>query len=338
MRIRFIVVGVLVAGSVACVTGSGPGDPDIQWPGAGVSSPAVVRWMGEFSELEAGGFTKFLHSVAGAGAEDEGQRLGRPVAVAVHAGKAVVADTWFSAVVLSDFEGRGSRVLNLPEGTRPNSVAYSHDGLSVLVGDGATGKIFRADPNGDNPTTVLEAGELDRCGGLVATAAGGIFVTDPLSGRVVSISTDGEILHSAGGVEGPHAGAFNTPMALAEAPDGSLWMVDTFNFRVVHLSSELEILGSFGRHGDASGDFALPKGIAVDPDGHIYVSDAIFDVVQVFDSDGQLLLVIGGHGTGPGEFLNPAGLAFLPDGTLLVADSGNRRVQILEYQSREVGQ
>jgi sugar lactone lactonase YvrE len=327
---------VAVAGTLACVTGSAPNDVEIQWPPKGTASPAVVHWIGEFSELESGGFRKFLQTVAGAEGEDQGQRLGRPVALTVHNGTVAVADTWFGAVVLSDFEGGTSRVLDLPDRVQPNSVAFSHDGSSILVGDGPTGAVFTVDLGGDNPRTLLEGGVLGRCGDLVAMVSGGIVMTDPAGGRVVRISADGEITHSTGGTEGPSAGVFNTPTALAEDPDGSLWMVDTFNFRIVHLSAELEILGSFGRHGDASGDFALPKGIAVDPDGHIYVSDARFDAIQVFEPDGRLLLVIGGHGTGRGEFLNPAGLAFTSDGTLLVADSGNRRVQVLEYRSREV--
>ena len=328
----------VVVGTLAGVTGSMPDDIGLQWPPNGIASPAVVHWAGEFSELEAGGFSGFLQAVAGVESEDRGQRLGRPVAVAAQGETVAVADTWFGAVVLSDFEGGGARILALPGEARPNSVAFSHDGSSILAGDGATGAVFEVALEGNTSRTLLEGGVLDRCGDLVAMASGEIVVTDPVAGRVVSLSANGEIRRSTGGTEGPNAGAFNTPMALAEDPDGSLWMVDTFNFRIVHLSPELEILGSFGRHGDASGDFALPKGIAVDPDGHIYVSDAIFDVIQVFDNEGRLLLVVGGHGTGPGEFLNPAGLAFTADGTLLVADSGNRRVHVLEYRSREVGQ
>jgi hypothetical protein len=73
----------------------------------------------------------------------------------------------------------------------------------------------------------------------------------------------------------------------------------------------------------------------VDPDGHLYVSDARFDAIQVFNEDGQLLFIIGGRGFGPGEFWSPGGLAMDGRGRMAVADTGNRRIQLLEYQRRD---
>lgn len=122
------------------------------------------------------------------------------------------------------------------------------------------------------------------------------------------------------------------PVSPVVAPDGTVWVLDTLNYRVVHLDGNLTYLGDFGEHGDGSGHFALPKGLGLDADGNLYVSDARFDVVQVFDPTGSLLLVIGGHGSESGLFSNPAGVSVDGSGRILVADSGNRRVQRLHYR------
>jgi sugar lactone lactonase YvrE len=335
MKTGFRLLLFPLLGCLACTSALAPDKAKVQWPPEGVASPAVIHWVGEFSEIQAGGFSGFLRKVAGAEGEDSRLHFSRPVAVAVVRERVAVADTWSGSATISDLDGGDSRILKLPDGARPNSIAFARDGSSVVVGDGMTGGLLEVDLESGTFRTLLGGDVLDRCGGLVVTTSGEVVVTDPVASRVVAVSLDGKPMYSAGGVGEANTGIFNTPTALAEDPDGSLWMIDTFNFRVVHLSRELEILGSFGSHGDASGNFALPKGIAVDPDGHIYVSDAIFDVVQVFDSDGRLLLVIGGHGTGPGQFLNPAGMAFSADGTLLVADTGNARLQVFRYRSRE---
>ncbi len=328
-RNRFF--GAVCAGvlAVSCASGPATREEPLQWPPAGVAAPGVVHWLGEFSDLRSGGFSRFFQAVAGVEGEDHGRRLARPVAVALgDDDRVAIADTWFGAVIVCDLDGGDAGDIVLPAGARPNSVDFTPDGRSVLIGDGADGTIYRAAADGAEVDVLLPAGVLERCGDVVAADRGGVFATDPRAGRIVRVSADGTVTRSRGG-------DFNTPTALAAGPDGTLWMVDTFNFRVVHLDRDLEILGTFGRHGDASGDFALPKGIAVDAEGHVYVSDGIFDVVQVFDSDGRLLLVIGGHGTGPGRFLNPAGMAFGRDGTLATADTGNRRVQVFDYRSRK---
>ena len=256
-----------------------------------------------------------------------------PVAVAVVDDRVFAVDTAMGWVICSRRDGGSAVRLKLPDGFVPVALAAASDGGFILVADRESGAVIAFEPKGNLHGEVVAAGLVRRCGGIAACANGDLVMTDADAGQVVRIGRDGlEVARS--GSKGVGDGEFNTPTAVVEAPDGTIWVLDPFNFRVQQLDPELRYLSQFGQHGDGSGHFALAKGLAVDPDGHLYVSDARFDAVQVFDDDGQLLFVIGGRGFGPGEFWNPGGLAIDRRGRMAVADTGNRRIQLLNYQRR----
>jgi DNA-binding beta-propeller fold protein YncE len=239
-------------------------------------------------------------------------------------------------VVLADHGGRHAGTLDLPDGFLPVAVAVSRDGDAWFVADGPTGEVRRFDDQGRPTGVIRPQGEISRCGGIAAARNGDLLLTDVDAGEVLRLTIDGRVIARAGG-RGVDPGMFNRPTAVAEDPDGTVWVLDVLNFRVQHLDSRLHHLGQFGTHGDGSGHLALPRGLAVDPDGHLYVSDAQFDLIQLFDPDGRLLLTVGRRGDGNGEFWSPAGLACDAAGTLVVADAGNRRIQVLEYRRRRTG-
>ncbi len=153
-----------------------------------------------------------------------------------------------------------------------------------------------------------------------------LYITDAGAHCVWSISRSGSLVRSFG-ERGAGDGQFNYPSQIAIAPDGSVVVADSMNFRVQRFSAEGEFLGTFGQKGDASGDFALPKGVAVDEGGRIWVVDAQFENVQAFTPDGGLLLAFGEEGHRPGQFWLPAGAAIDSRRRLWIADTYNRRVQ-----------
>jgi len=59
-----------------------------------------------------------------------------------------------------------------------------------------------------------------------------VYLTDPEGYRVIVFSATGEPL-AAFGQYGPEDGSFGLPNGLALGPDGSLWIVDAGNNRVV---------------------------------------------------------------------------------------------------------
>ena len=95
------------------------------------------------------------------------------------------------------------------------------------------------------------------------------------------------------------------PTNLALAPDGTIYLTDTTNFRVQQFTADGEFIRQIGSIGLGFGQFARPKGLDVDRDGRIYVVDAAFQNVQMFDDEGNVLMFFGGAGNGRGEMSLP---------------------------------
>ncbi len=72
------------------------------------------------------------------------------------------------------------------------------------------------------------------------------------------------------------------------APDGSLYIADTGNRRIIRLDSAYEVLAEFG------GDYLQsPTGLFVDEDGTMYVADAGRNMVVIIDRNGDLVSEFG---------------------------------------------
>lgn len=92
------------------------------------------------------------------------------------------------------------------------------------------------------------------------------------------------------------------PNGVAVAPDGSLYVMDRGNYRVVHLSSQGRFLDAFGQLGTQPQAIHTGWDIALDSSGNIYIcnqvyaedsADLIADSVKVFAPDGSLLRELG---------------------------------------------
>ncbi len=156
---------------------------------------------------------------------------------------------------------------------------------------------------------------------------------DPYAAKKVSLSP----------VKMLQPGDLNGPRNLAVAKDGSVYVVDTGNSRIVHLDTEGKALGSWGsRTPDnqtppAQGTFNEPWGIAVDAQGNVYVADTWNHRIQKFDPQGKFLLQWGTGGLsseGNERFWGPRGIAIAPDGNVYVTDTGNRRVAVFDPQGK----
>lgn len=93
------------------------------------------------------------------------------------------------------------------------------------------------------------------------------------------------------------------PNGVAVAPDGSLYIMDRGNYRVVHLSSEGRFLGAFGKLGVGADDIYEGWDVKLDSAGNIYIchfrytetDDAYVDRdgVKVFTPNGRYLRDVG---------------------------------------------
>ncbi|MBS1249683.1 MAG: Serine/threonine-protein kinase PknD [Chloroflexi bacterium] len=138
-----------------------------------------------------------------------------------------------------------------------------------------------------------------------------------------------------------NGGLFQSPRDVAVAPDGTIYIADSSNHRVVHLSADGETLhtwGTFsapqGGEGEtaAPGTFNEPWGIAVGPDGSVYVADTWNHRVQKFTPAGDFVTTWGrfGQAESPDAFWGPRAVAVDEKGHVYVTDTGNKRIAIFD--------
>jgi uncharacterized protein (TIGR03663 family) len=186
-------------------------------------------------------------------------------------------------------------------------------------------------------------GQLNAPRGVVVAADGSLYVADTLNHRIQHLRPDGTVLQVWGEFadatqEEAPGGTFNEPWGIALAPDGSLYVADTWNHRIQHFSATGEFLGMFGTFGQAetATDFWGPRAVAVDGKGRVFVADTGNKRIVVFDSRGQPLGEFGGVGLEPGQLDEPVGLAIDSRGRVYVADTWNQRIQVFTETSTNV--
>jgi sugar lactone lactonase YvrE len=173
--------------------------------------------------------------------------------------------------------------------------------------------------------------------GVAVATDGSIYFTDAGDyNRIQKIAPDGNVTTVAGGaMEGFGDGSkalFNSPSAIAIAPDGNLIIADTGNNRIRRLTPTGEASTVAG-DGTAA-QFNGPIGVAVDARGLIYVADSYNDRIQRITPDGQVSTVAGqgtpGYADGDRNtalFDTPSGIVIANDNSLIVADTGNDRLR-----------
>jgi len=166
-------------------------------------------------------------------------------------------------------------------------------------------------------------------------------VADPYEGKQVNLTAD-----LSYGVQGIDPGQFLNPRDVAVAPDGTIYVADTNNHRIQHLSADGQVLDVWGTFADLSkgaapgGTFYEPWGVAVGPDGSVYVADTWNHRLQKFTADGQFLTMWGffGQGETPFALWGPRDIAIDANGMVYVTDTGNKRVVVFDPQGGYITQ
>lgn len=164
---------------------------------------------------------------------------------------------------------------------------------------------------------------------------GSIYVADSGNNRIEHFGADGKFIKawgSSGDIDSGNApgGTFKEPWGIAVAADGSVYVADTWNFRIQKFTANGDFVTMWGTAGQAETPEAFwgPRGVAVDKLGNVYVTDTGNKRVVVFDKDGNYLAQFGSAGVGEGQFDEPVGITVDKDGSVYVADTWNMRIQV----------
>ena len=103
---------------------------------------------------------------------------------------------------------------------------------------------------------------------------------------IYKLAPDGALLSSFGRY-GMKPGEFLRPVALAAAPDDSVWVLDAETHRLEHFREDGLYLGGFGGAGAGEGRFNDPRDLLVSAQGELFVLDYGNRQVQHFGSDGR---------------------------------------------------
>ncbi|MFQ5415068.1 MAG: hypothetical protein ACE5E6_11480 [Phycisphaerae bacterium] len=216
---------------------------------------------------------------------------GKPVGLAAHPdGRVFVADTHYHRVLI-----------------------YSRDG--ALLGS------FGREGHGD--------GEFQLPTDVAFDADGFIYVSEyHENDRITKWSPDLVFVQAIG--EAPIDGKrLSRPAGIDIDDEGTLWVADACNHRIVRFSLTGEVLVVFGRFGKRPGELRYPYDICVAPDGTVAVCEFEGNRVQWFTKAGRAVRTWGRSGRALGELFAPWGIAYGSKGRLYVLDSLNQRVQIV---------
>ncbi len=157
-----------------------------------------------------------------------------------------------------------------------------------------------------------------------------LMVTDTGNHRLQVLTRDGEFLQQAGGF-GNQPGQMNEPVGLATAPDGTIYLADTWNGRIQQFLPELFPIAEWRVEAWTGQSINNKPYVATDSLGRVYVTDPEGYRVLIFTAAGEYLARFGQFGADVNSLGLPNGIATDAQNNIYIADAGNHR--ILKYNA-----
>ncbi len=183
----------------------------------------------------------------------------------------------------------------------PHDVAFDASGR-LLVADTNNSRIAIYQVTGTQAKLIGKLrGVVRRPEGVAVHPNGWVYATGASSSNIAAFENS-VVVAEAGGLSSPHDIAIDR--------NGSLWIADAGNNRLVNMTPDLEIIRIVA---GAPYDFDGPRYLDFDSAGRLYVADKYNHQIKILSADDALdvLLTLGSgrSGLGPGEFDRPEGVA-----------------------------
>ncbi len=211
---------------------------------------------------------------------------------------------------------------------------------------------------------IATSAQLSGPNGVVADAAGNIFIADYYNNRIRKINTSGFISTIAGtstagysGDGGPATAAkINAPAAIIKDASGNIYFAEYLNhcIRMIDPSGTISTFAGTGGVSGFSGDGGPatsaklfdPAGLIMDAAGNMFIADSYNNRIRKVNVTGNISTICG---TGVAGYSGDAGLAALAkiyrpngvatdaSGNVFIADLGNYRVRVICLASCPIG-
>ena len=203
----------------------------------------------------------------------------------------------------------------LDELNEPHDVVFDGAGR-LLVADTGGSRIAIYEVDGMQAKLVDELSQLiRRPEGVAVHPNGYVYATGAGSGNIVAYD-NGQIVYSMGGLAAPHD--------VSVAPDGTLWIADSNNNRLLNVTQKLKIIRALeGKPYNFSG----PRYLDFDDAGRLYIADKYNHQIKVLAPDLSMLLTLGDPQStfGPRYFDRPEGIT-IHTNRVWFADTYNDRI------------
>ncbi|HXH20983.1 MAG TPA: flippase activity-associated protein Agl23 [Dehalococcoidia bacterium] len=247
---------------------------------------------------------------------------------------------------------------------------------NIWVADSGNHRVQKFDRQG-NFVAVLGGGgsgpgRLKEPWSVVVAPDGTVFVADTWNHRIQKFDANLNFVKAWGDpFFGANPGPFQMfgPRDIAIGPDGTLWVTDTGNKRIVNYTQDGNFIRQIGGPGSGLGQFDEQVGLAFDASGALYVADTWNERIQRFSPDlssqtayaagwtskdaihkpylavlrdGRVVASEPAKGVlmlfdfrgpvrtwKPADAARPIGVAALPDGGFVFSDAANGQVQIV---------
>lgn len=185
-------------------------------------------------------------------------------------------------------------------------------------------------------TTGAEPGQFQNPRDLALAPDGTLYVADTFNNRIQHLNADGTVLQVWGSFadiskgQAP-GGTFFEPWGISVGSDGSVYVADTWNYRIQKFTADGKFINMWGYFGQAETPFALwgPRDIAIDSKGRLFVADTGNKRIVVYDENGNYITQFGSIGLEPGQFDEPVGIAIDKNGAVYIDDTWNQRIQVM---------
>ncbi|MCS7242377.1 MAG: NHL repeat-containing protein [Candidatus Caldatribacterium sp.] len=209
----------------------------------------------------------------------------------------------YSVDMVIDKVGGETSLLDYPVGIALDEVQgrvfVSDWGGNRILVFGKDGQLLRKIPGLKNPAGIAVDHKRKR-----------LLVAEQKANRVVIFDLDTLTLQGSLKVRKK---PLSEPRGIWVAEDGTVYVADTGQSRIVVFGENGEEMFSFGREGMGDDEFYHPRGVALDPSGNLWVVDTLHHCVKVFDGHGRYLFRFGDGLNQPKYVTFFGNFAFLSD-------------------------